>query len=108
MIMTLILAIIVLFPFIDSDDKRPKLRIVFKELLPLAIHWNSIGTLLGIQKNVLDRIRDDKEGVNDQLQEMVAEWLKQVDPPPTWKQLAEEVEIIDPTKAQNIKGKYIH
>ena len=30
---------------------------------------------------------------------MVAEWLKQIDPPPTWKQIAEEVETIDPTKA---------
>ena len=87
-------------------DEKPQLRDVYKELFPLSTDWKSIGTLLGISKNVLDRIRDDNDGVNDRLQEMLAVWLKQIDPLPTWKQLADEVEVIDPTKARKIREKY--
>ena len=72
-------------------------------MLSLATHWKTIGTLLGISKPVLDRIRSDEEGANDRLQEMLAEWLKQTDPPPTWTALADAVEMVDSSKAQEIR-----
>ena len=39
---------------------------------------------------------------------MLSEWLKQVDPQPTWKQLADEVNNIDPAKAQEIMIKHVN
>jgi hypothetical protein len=76
---------------------------VFDKLLPLATHWKSIGTLLGVSKPVLDKIKSDEEGANDRLQEMLSEWLKQIDPPPTWTALAAAVEKIDSSKAVEIR-----
>ena len=86
-------------------DEKPPLRDIYKELFPLA---TSISTFLGIPKHILDKINHDKEGADDRLQEMLSEWLKQVNPPPTWKQLADEVETIDPTKAQEIMRKHVN
>jgi hypothetical protein len=34
---------------------------------------------------------------------MLSEWLKQIDPPPTWTALAEAVEVIDESKAQRLR-----
>ena len=84
-----------------SDD-RPKLKDVLKELLPLATEWKTIGILLGIQKHILDKIKKDEDGVCDCLQEMLAEWLKQVDPPSIWRNLADAVEHVDQKKAQEL------
>ncbi len=38
---------------------------------------------------------------------MLSEWLKQVDPRPTWAALAEAVEPVDQAKAQQMKTRYI-
>ena len=76
---------------------------MFKRLLPLVAHWRTIGTLLGVSKDVQKRIRSDEEGVNDYLQEMLSEWLKQIDPLPTWSALAEAVEMVDSSKAKEIR-----
>ena len=59
--------------------------------------------LLGIPKHVLDKIQSDEEGVEDRLQEMLSEWLKQVDPAPTWKDLADAVDVVDQQKAKEIR-----
>jgi hypothetical protein len=77
---------------------------VFEKLLPLATHWKTIGTLLGVAKPVLDKIKSDEEGANDRLQEMLSEWLKQIDPPPTWTTLAAAVEKVNSSKAMEIRG----
>ena len=39
----------------------------------------------------------------DQLQAVTSKWLKQVNPPPTWKVLADAIEEIDEQKAQELK-----
>ena len=85
-----------------------KLRDVFAVLHPLAKQWKTIGILLGIQKHVLDRIKNDEAGVNDRLQEMLSEWLKQVNPPHTWEDLANAVEEINQPKAQEIRSRVYH
>ena len=76
---------------------------MFKKLLPFVTHWKTIGTLLGVSKPVLDKIKSDEEGANDRLQEMLSEWLKQIDPPPSWTALAAAVEAVDPSKAMEIR-----
>ena len=87
--------------------KRPKLKDVFRELFPLAIDWKNIGTLLGIQTDVLNRISGDEGRVSDCLREMLSEWLKQTDPPPTWAALADAVETINELKAQDIRARCV-
>ena len=84
------------------ECERPKLRDTFKELLPLATNWKTIGTLLDIKKSILNKIKADEDAVHDCLQEMLSEWLKQIDPPPTWAALADAVEIVDELKAFEI------
>ena len=90
-----------------SIGERPKLKDTLKELLPLASKWKIIGTLLGIENHVLSRIRADEDGVCDRLQEMLSEWLKQIDPPPTWAALADAVETVDELKAQEIRTRCV-
>ena len=82
---------------------KPELKDVFKKLLPLAIHWKTIGTLLGVSKTILNRIKSDEEGVNDRLQEMLSEWLKQIDLTSTWSALADAVETTDQSIAKEIR-----
>ena len=74
-----------------------------KELLPLAAHWKTIGGLLGIDKAILDRIQRDEVGVNDRLHEMLAKWLKQVDPLPTWKDILDIIADFDKQRAQRLR-----
>ena len=38
---------------------------------------------------------------------MLSEWLKQVDPPPTWKDITEAVETVDANKAQEMRTRFI-
>ena len=76
---------------------------MFNELLDLASHWKTIGTLLGLESQLLEKIKSDEEGAHDRLQKMLSEWLKQADPPPTWKNITEAVERVDATKAQEIR-----
>ena len=88
-------------------QERPELKDVFRELLPLSADWKAIGTLLGLPRDLLKRIKADEEIAEDRLQEVLSEWLKQVDPHPTWAALAKAVEHVDKVKAQEIKTKYI-
>ena len=41
------------------------------------------------------------------MQEVLSEWLNQVDPCPTWAALAEAMEPVDKVKAQEIKTRYV-
>ena len=84
-------------------DDKPKLKDVFKDLLPLATYWKTIGTLLEIEEHVLDMINSDEDRAHDCLQKMISEWLKRVDPTPTWRDLADAVGHVDTDKAQYLK-----
>ena len=84
-------------------DDKPKLKVVFKKLLPLAKDWMTIGGLLGVERYILSNIKTDEEGVQDCLHAMLSEWLKQVDPPPTWKELVDAVEVVDLSKAKELR-----
>ena len=98
-------SILSFIPYCTGDT--PKLQEVFKELLDLATLWKTIGTLLGLESQLLERIKSDEEGAHDRLQKMLSEWLKQADPPPTWKDITDAVERVDATKAQEIRKHFI-
>ena len=83
---------------------KPKLRDVFEKLLDLAVDWKHIGTLLGVENHILQEIKQNEEKSLDRLQEMLSEWLKIDNPPPTWDNLASAVKPFNPAKAQEIKG----
>lgn len=90
------------FTFLLTGEK-PKLRDIFKELLSLADQWKNIGTLFGIEEGVLNRIMVDEMTVRDRLRAMLSEWLKSGDSNPTWAVVANEIEVIDQLKAQEIR-----
>ena len=79
-----------------------QLKDAFRELLPLATDWKTIGTLLGLPEHILEKIKTDEDTAHDRLQKMLSEWLKQVGSP-TRKALADAVENIDKVKAQEIR-----
>jgi hypothetical protein len=81
----------------------PTLPVAFKELLPVAASWKSIGTLLGIAPHLLDNIEGNERKVEDSLREMLSKWLKQVTPKPTWAALADAVEPFNETIAHQIR-----
>ena len=87
-------------------DDKPRLTYVFKKLLPLASKWKTIGCLLAIESHIIDNVKRNEEDVHDCLHAMLSEWLKQVDPPPTWRAVVDAVEAVDVSKAEDIK-KYL-
>ena len=74
-----------------------------KFLLPIAIDWQNIGVFLNISGPDLMQIESDYPGrTKECVQEMIRKWLKQANPAPSWKALAEAVEEIDPHIAEKI------
>ena len=66
-------------------------------------NWHNIGVMLGLNSGLLGNIDDKYRGnPDDCLREMLSLWLKQVNPPPTRKALAEAVEVYDPMLAKQI------
>ena len=86
-----------------DHQTKPKLSTCLRFLLPEAKHWHNIGSLLEISETTLEQIEADYPGDCQQcVREMIKSWLKQVDPPPSWKDLAEAVQIINPCIAKKI------
>ena len=88
--------------------EKPSLSTVYRELLPLADCWKGIGVLLGLPESVLNIIRSDEEKSSDRLLKMVSEWVKQVDPSPTWTALADAVKPFDKVKSVDICQRIPH
>ena len=93
---------------LKKQNQQAKLELsainCLKFLLPVAKHWHNIGVLLGIDPDLtLEQIEADYPGDCQQcVREMIKSWLKQVDPPPSWKDLAEAVQIINPQLGRKI------
>lgn len=83
-------------------DLKPQLKTVFRDLLPLAVHWKTIGTLLGVDSATFDKIEYEERAINDCLRKMLDEWLKRINPLPTWAELIDAVNAVDKEKAQEI------
>ena len=72
-----------------SDNKimseRPKLKDLVEELHDVKAKWKSIGIQLEISMPTLDRIESKhKNNPEEAFTEMMGEWLKQDDEPPSW------------------------
>ncbi len=89
-----------------TTNKDLKINTVLKELYPLASEWQNIGLFLEIEVGQLKIIEIDYRMAKDCLREVIREWFKMIDPPPSWENLVEAVEYIDQSKAYDIKMKY--
>ena len=103
---------------ITTTQNQPEFKPLTKEhtakvckcLYPLRAKWRTIGTFLCVEHSTLDAIRANYEDCGDRLTELIAEWLKQLNPPPTWQSLAEAVQCISSDRADEIRRmfKYLH
>ena len=80
-----------------------ELKDAFRKLLPIAVEWNNIGALLGIDENKLKAIKSEQQQVNNCLRAMISEWLNGVTPSPTWSKLADVVEPFNERIANEIR-----
>ena len=58
---------------------------------------------MGLSESSLEQIECDYPGrCQDCVREMIKSWLKQVEPQPTWKGLAEAVGVVNPSLSRKI------
>ena len=92
---------------LKKQNQQAKVKLSTKHclkfLLPEAKHWHNIGIMLGVSETTLEQIEADYHGDCQQcVREMIKSWLKQIDPPPSWKDLAESVREFNPSLAKKI------
>ena len=63
--------------------QRTHLNILYRELHSVASRWKEIGLFLGLDRNELNVVKADGDGVYSYLEGMLSLWLKQTDPSPT-------------------------
>ena len=89
-------------PAPEIKSRKPTLSEVFKILIPVAAKWKDIGALLELNEGALNNIDADQRAAIGGMREMLIHWLKQVEPAPTIKALAEAVKHFNPEKAKEI------
>ena len=87
-----------------TNQEMLTLKYALRFTLPLASVWHNMGVLLGVDSGTLKKIDHDYRMAQDCLREMLQEWLKQINPHPTWQALADAVEPFDPNTAQVIRN----
>ena len=79
----------------SQPTDEPSLSSTLQKLFPLVKHWKSIGIWLGLSAALLDKIgRENQYRERDCLREVLEEWLKMIDPHPTWKRFDAAVKQI--------------
>ena len=71
-------------------------------LIPIAKEWQNIGILLELSDQDLKSIDTDGDNDINHLREMLRLWLSHVDPPPSWRALAEATEPFNTQVADKI------
>ena len=95
----------------SDESVKPNLRTLLEELLSkVAQAWENIGILLGIEIGQLDRIKSDNANESNAcLREMLKIWLKRVDTPPSWSEIANTLNTLgNEVVASQIRAKYIN
>ena len=77
--------------------------IVCRYLHPLRSKWMVFGTFLCVDHSSLEAMEADKYTCDEKIVKLVALWLRQISPPPTWQALVDAVEHLDPSKAEEIR-----
>ena len=87
---------------------KPELKDLLKELYNRASDkWEDIGILLSIETGRLDAIKTaENNKPQNCLREMLKIWLTRVSPPPSWAAIAEAVEVLDQSLADQLRTKY--
>ena len=92
-------------------DSRLDLAKVFEEIYDARNKSYNVGLCLGLKDDVLDSIhknpRNNDDG--DCLREVIREYLKRVDPDPTWRAIADALKcptVDEPRLAKQIEAKY--
>ena len=101
--------VVVIFSYIATTLGVNDLSCVRKELLDVSHKWLDIGLELKLRVGTLERLRHQYPDTSTCLREMVLEWLKEVDPPPTWEGLAcalESCVVGEPRLAEQLRTKY--
>ena len=80
---------------------------VLPYLYPLRSKWKTLGIFLYVDHSSLEAVRAENDSCDDRVSELVALWLRQITPPPTWKALADAVEHLDPSKAKEIRREHL-
>ena len=92
----------------QETDTKLSNKSCLKFLLPEAKHWHNIGILLGVSEQTLEQIESDyPSSCTECVREMIKSWLKQVEPKPTWKDLAEAVQVVNPSLSKKILEKSV-
>jgi ankyrin repeat protein len=93
---------------LDTGGNTLTLSVVLAEFMEqhLAAEWHSIGALLNLPDVQLRAIRKDNPKAVNCMREMLDLWLKQIDPRPSWMQLVDAVDILEPEKALTLRKKY--
>ena len=91
-----------------AESAKPKLKHLQEEISKVSNDWQDIGFLLDIEEGQLIQIKSDNAGeCNQCLLEVLRIWLSRVDPPPSWSDIAEALEILEHTElATNLRAKY--
>ena len=67
-----------------------------------------IGAHLNIEVGVLERIKNDSKDSRMSFYEMLKEWNKQVDPPPTWSAILDVIHFLGhESLAEKLRDKYV-
>lgn len=98
--------------YLPNTDQESEINVkIDKELratISIAAEWQNLGALLQISSGTLDRIKHDEggSGAISCLRVMLIEWRKRADPPPTWSELADAVELFNERKAEEIRTEF--
>ena len=94
----------------QAYPEPPRYTTLLNELTNrVAAKWEEIGSYLQLEPGFLEIIK--KDNPNDCracLREMLKEWMKQVDPPPTWSAIIKAVKDCGYRPlARTLRGKYL-
>ena len=73
--------------------------------MPIAAEWKNIGILLHIPSNSLDEIAANETEARSRLREMLIEWLKCINPQPSWGQLIDVLKPFNQAKAAELRSR---
>ena len=67
----------------------------------------TLGTFLCVDHSSLEAVKVDSDNCDESIVKLVALWLRQITPSPTWQALADAVQYLDPSKAEEIRREHL-